>query len=214
MSMLKVYDGKGACVGEAPLAAGGSGVEKGAQALHDAVMVYLGNQRAGTAATLTKGAVAGSNRKPWRQKGTGRARAGYRQSPVWRGGGVAFGPHPRSFARKLPRKVARLAFRRAFSDRVGEGAVRVINAAPEFAEPKTRQFAEWLGFQGMAMPMLVIFERIADNVRLAARNLPGVELATARHVNTYQLLRYASILVLQDALPALNQRLGAEDQAE
>ncbi len=213
MSTLKIYDRDGACVGESALPDGCVGMEKGAQALHDAVVTFLANQRAGTASTLSKGAVAGSGRKPWRQKGTGRARAGYRQSPVWRGGGVAMGPHPRSFTRKLPRQVARLAFRRAFSDRVGQDAVRILAAGPELAEPKTRLFVEWLGRQAVAAPTLLIFDQIDEAVRLAARNVPGVELVTAHHVNSYQLLRYASILVLQDAMPELTKRLGAERDA-
>ncbi len=213
MSTLKIYDGDGACIGDLPVAVGGLEKDKGTQAVHDAVVTYLANQRAGTASTLSKGMVAGSNRKPWRQKGTGRARAGYRQSPIWRGGGVAFGPHPRSFKRKLPRGVARLAFRRALSDRVDEGAVRVIAAAPSLEEPKTRLLVAWLQRQKVDGPTLLICDRIADSLRLAARNVPGIELVTADHVNTYQILRYAAILVLQDAMPALNKRLGAEDEA-
>lgn len=210
MSTLKIYDRDGACVGESTLPDGIAGMNKGAQALHDAVVAYQANQRAGTASTLSKGAVAGTGSKPWRQKGTGRARAGYRQSPVWRGGSVAFGPHPRSFSHKLPRQVARLAFRRAFSDRVGQEAVRILAAGPALPEPKTRLFVEWLGRQDVPRPTLLIFDRIDEPVRLAARNVPGVELATARHVNSYQLLRYASILVMQDAMPEIGKRLGAE----
>ncbi len=211
MSTLKIYDNAGECVGEMPFATGGLAEGKGAQAVHDAVVTYLANQRAGTAATLSKGAVAGSNRKPWRQKGTGRARAGYRQSPLWRGGGVAFGPRPRSFRRGLPKGVARLAFRRAFSDRVEQGAVRVVAELPEMAQPKTRLMVEWMKRQGVDGPTLLIGERISDPIRLAARNVPGIELATAGHVNTYQILRYPTILILQEAMPSLNKRLGAED---
>ncbi len=210
MSKLKIYDVDGACVGELALDGACVGVEKGAQALHEAVVAHMANRRAGTASTLRKGEVAGSNRKPWRQKGTGRARAGYRQSPVWRGGSAAFGPHPRSFKRRLPRRVARLAFRRAFSERVEEGAVRVLSAAPDLPEPKTRLLAEWLRRQGVAAPILLICDKISNSLRLAARNIPGIELTTAGHVNSYQFLRYASILVLRDAVPALEKRLGAE----
>lgn len=212
MSSLKIYNGEGACVGEHVLPAGCEVADKGAQAMHDAVVTFLANQRSGTASTLSKGAVSGSNRKPWRQKGTGRARAGLRQSPVWRGGGVAFGPHPRSFARKLPRQVARLAFQRAFSERVKDGVMRVLSAAPELAEPRTRLFAEWIRRQEVVLPALLVFKRIDDNLRLAARNFPGIELVTASHVNTYQILRHAAILVMQDAMPVLQQRLGAENE--
>ncbi len=212
MSTLKIYDDAGACVGEMPFAVAGLEKGKGVQAVHDAVVAYLANQRAGTASTLRKGAVAGSNRKPWRQKGTGRARAGYRQSPIWRGGGVAFGPHPRSFRRGLTKGTARLAFRRAFSDRVEQGSVRVIDEAPGLAEPKTRLLVDWMQRQGVNGPALLICERIADPIRLAARNVPGMELVTAGHVNTYQILRYPAIMVLREAMPTLNKRLGAEDK--
>ncbi|MBU0678134.1 MAG: 50S ribosomal protein L4, partial [Verrucomicrobia bacterium] len=95
--------------------------DKGLQALQNAVVAHRAAQRAGSASTLTKSEVAGSGRKPWRQKGLGRARAGYRQSPVWRGGGVAFGPKPRSYAKKISKKGARLAFRRAFSEKIAAG---------------------------------------------------------------------------------------------
>lgn len=212
MSTLKIYDGAGECIGDMPLAVGDLEAQKGTQAVHDVVVAYLANQRAGTASTLAKGRVAGSNRKPWRQKGTGRARAGFRQSPVWRGGGVAFGPHPRSFRQKLPRNVARLAFRRAWRDRADDGAARVVEA-PVLATPKTREMAAWLAAQKVSGPALLICDRIGESLRLASRNIPGLELVTAAHVNTYQVLRYAAVLVLRDAMPILNQRLGAEEQA-
>src|SRR5512137_1096628 len=124
MSKLAVYDMKGGSVGEAEFPEALLVGRKGEQAVHDAVVAYRAGLRSGTASTLRKGEVAGSGKTPWRQKGTGRARAGYRQSPVWRGGSVAFGPHPRSYAQNLPRKVARLAFQAAFSARVAAGEVK------------------------------------------------------------------------------------------
>jgi large subunit ribosomal protein L4 len=115
MSKLTIYNMQGAAVGDMDVDAGLLVLKKGTQAVHDVIVNGLARGRAGTASTLAKGEVAGSNKKPWRQKGTGRARAGYRQSPVWRGGGVAFGPHPRRYGGKVNRKVAKLAFQRAFS---------------------------------------------------------------------------------------------------
>ena len=143
MSKLAIYDMKGAEQGgfEVPddllVRAGGE------QAVHDAVVAHLAKKRAGGASTLGKGDVAGSNKKPWRQKGTGRARAGYRRSPIWRGGGVAFGPHPRSYEKKLSKNEKRLAFARALSDKIAGGSVKVIDKI-ELPEPKTRLVVEML----------------------------------------------------------------------
>ena len=116
MSKINVYNAKGEATGEVEIADERLVLDRGGQAVKDVVTATLNARRAGTASTLGKGEVAGSNRKPWRQKGTGRARAGLRQSPVWRGGGVAMGPKPRDYGVKVNRKVAQLAFRHALSD--------------------------------------------------------------------------------------------------
>ena len=127
MNKLKTYDMSGAVSGDVELADELLVLGAGEQAVHDCVVATRNARRQGSASTLTKGEVAGSNKKPWRQKGTGRARAGYRQSPVWRGGATAFGPKPRSYAVKVNKKVGRLAFRRAFSEKVMAEQIKVLD---------------------------------------------------------------------------------------
>lgn len=210
MSKLTIYDMKGQAVGEVALAEDLLVTGKGEQAVHDAVVAHMAGMRAGTASTLGKGAVAGSNRKPWRQKGTGRARAGCRRSPVWRGGGVAHGPHPRSFAKKLPRKVAKLAFRRAFSDKAAAGDVKVLESLtlPGLEEKrKTHAFVDLLAAFGAGRGALVIVDKIDILLTLASRNVPGVEVATAGDVSTYQILKHRIIVVTKSAMDGIRSRL-------
>ena len=123
-------------------------LERGDQAVRDVVVGRAAALRAGTASTLSKGEVAGSNKKPWKQKGTGRARAGLRQSPVWRGGGIAFGPKPRDFSVKVNKKVSRLAFRRALSERIADGSLKIVEDL-SMAVPKTKDLVEVLKALGV-----------------------------------------------------------------
>ncbi|MBR4603415.1 MAG: 50S ribosomal protein L4, partial [Kiritimatiellae bacterium] len=125
MATVKTYTSAGAAAADIAVDDAALTLDKGAQAVKDAVTAYRNSLRAGTASTLSKGEVNGSNKKPWKQKGTGNARAGFRQSPVWRGGGVAHGPHPRCYVQKINKKVVRLAFARAVSDKIAEGRVLV-----------------------------------------------------------------------------------------
>jgi large subunit ribosomal protein L4 len=206
---LKISNREGKSVGDFELADDVLVFTKGQQALQDYVVAYQAHQRAGTASTLTKGEVAGSNKKPWRQKGTGRARAGYRQSPIWRGGGVAFGPKPRAFSQQVNRKVARLAFRRAFSERIKAEQVTVLEEI-SVSEPKTRQVAELLMNLKLTGKTLVVVDRIEKNLGLAARNLPGVKVATAASVNAFDLVKYPRLLVSRAALTALQARLAGK----
>ena len=164
-------------------------LDRGEQAVRDYVVGRQASLRAGTASTLRKGEVAGSNKKPWKQKGTGRARAGLRQSPVWRGGAVAFGPHPRDFSIKVNKKVAKLAFQRVLSDAVAEGSLKVVEELT-FAAPKTKEFIKVLKALGAEKSTLVIVDQYEDNLLLAARNVPGVEVITARNASAWLLLRY------------------------
>lgn len=179
---------------------------KGDQAVHEAVVAYQTNQRTGAACTLTKSFVSGSGKKPWKQKGLGRARAGYKQSPVWRGGAVSHGPQPRDYTKKLTKKAAKLAFRRAFSDKVEQGDITVIDELPLIA-PKTREFAAVLKNLNLTRGALFIVAEAKDNQLLASRNIPQVELVTSKLVNTYQILRYKNIIVTKAGMEALVQRL-------
>lgn len=206
MSKLKVYDIKGAAVGEVDMPDSLLCLDKGEQAVHDAVVAHLAACRAGTASTLLKGEVAGSNRKPWKQKGTGRARAGYRQSPVWRGGGIVFGPRPRDYRVKLGRKVAQLAFRRAFSERLKAGEVRVVDALA-LSEAKTKQLAAVLKALELGKGALLIVEKMDETLKRAARNIPGVELVQAKDACVYQVLRYSVVVVTRGGMDAIKARL-------
>ncbi|MBN1676494.1 MAG: 50S ribosomal protein L4 [Kiritimatiellae bacterium] len=206
MSSLSVCDRNGTPAGSFEIADELLVLGKGAQAVCEAVTAHRAAKRAGTASTLSKGQVSGSNRKPWRQKGTGRARAGYRQSPVWRGGGVAFGPHPRDYTQKLPRKVARLAFGRALSEKIAAGAITVVEQL-EMPEPKTKAFVALMSALKIESPALFLVEQLDRNLTLASRNVPGVEVIAARAVDTYQLLRYPRVVASRPAMGVLKARL-------
>jgi len=209
MSSIPVSDIKGVGLGEVDIPDELLVLNRGEQAVHEVIVAYRARLRAGTASTLTKAKVSGSNAKPWRQKGLGRARAGFRQSPLWRGGGVVFGPHARSYMKKVPRKVARLAFCRAFSEKVAERSIRVVKNF-ELEEPKTKVFShilKSLDIKGMA---LIVVESVDRNVVLASRNIPQVEVVLAKDVNTYHLVRYPNVIVSQAALSVLQSRLKHE----
>ncbi len=208
MSKLTVTNMKGERVGDLEWSDAMLVLDRGDQAVHDAVVAHDAARRAGTANTLGKGAVAGSNKKPWRQKGTGRARAGYRQSPVWRGGGVAHGPHPRDFAKALPKKTARLAFARALSARVAAGEVTVLDSI-EVPEPKTKLVAGLCASLGATKGLLIVVDRVEANLTKAARNLPKVEVVAAKDVDTYTVLRYARIAATKPAMDVLAARIAA-----
>ncbi|WP_018292090.1 50S ribosomal protein L4 [Verrucomicrobium sp. 3C] len=180
---------------------------RGSQALHEAVVAYRANRRSGTRATKTKATVRGSGKKPWAQKGTGRARAGYRSSPVWRGGGVVFGPQPRDFSKKLPKKVKRLALRKAFSGRIVEGAV-LLSDTIELAQPKTKELVRKLDVWNRKETLLLIVERKDSPVWLAARNHPLIAVVPAAEVNAEDLLWPDRIVLEQPALSILDERLG------
>jgi large subunit ribosomal protein L4 len=179
----------------------------GTQALHETVVAYRANRRAGTHSTKTKATVAGSGKKPWRQKGTGNARAGYRSSPVWSGGGVVFGPHPRDYSKKTNKTVKQLALRKAISSRVSAGEVFLIDPIT-LSGPKTKALLAKLkdGFDAKSSALLVI-ESPDKNLYLAARNHPRLETTTGDLVNAEQLLRYDKVFITDGALGKLSARL-------
>jgi len=179
---------------------------KGEQAVKDSVVAFLARMRSGTAATKTRGLVSGGGSKPWRQKGTGRARAGSSRSPVWRGGGTVFGPQPRSYEKKVNMKVEKLALRRAFTDRIDEGEVILVDEL-SFATPKTKEMTKFLAAVGAGDNVLIIVDDYSENVELAVRNLPKVLLVPASAVNTYWMLLFKKVVITSAGLEALGQRL-------
>jgi large subunit ribosomal protein L4 len=183
---------------------------KGNQAVHDVVVAYMAAQRSGTACTKTMGDVAGSGKKPWRQKGTGRARAGSFASPLWRGGGVVFGPKPRDFSKKVTRKTKQLALRKALTERANAGEVIVLEDI-KLDSPKTKGFIGILNSLNISGTTLIVAETGNENLALASRNVEGVEITNPQSVNTYQLLRPKNVIFTRSAIEALDARLKVED---
>ena len=181
-------------------------LDKGAQAVKDAVTAIRNAVRAGTACTKGKGEVAGSNKKPWKQKGTGNARAGFRQSPVWRGGGVAHGPKPRSFGQKLNKKVWKLAFARAFSDRLVAGDVIVVDEF-KFEAPKTKLMASFLKELGVDRSAVIVQNEVDDTVVLATSNLPRIDYSTAQALDVYTVMVNRKIVCDKAGFDAIMARI-------
>ncbi len=186
---------------------------KGNQAVHDVVVAYMAAQRSGTACTKTMGEVAGSGKKPWRQKGTGRARAGSFASPLWRGGGVVFGPKPRDFSKKVTRKTKQLALRKALTERVNAGDVTVLDAI-KLDSPKTKGFVGILKSLEVTGTTLLVTDNGNENLIRASRNVEGVEIASPQSINTYQLLRSKNVIFTRGAIEALDARLKVEEAEE
>ncbi len=183
---------------------------RGTQAVHDVVVAMRAARRSGSANTKTKAEVALSGAKPWRQKGTGRARAGYKSSPIWRGGGVVFGPKPRDYSKKVSKTVRRLAFQKALTERINAGDVLTIDSFA-VAELKTKAFITLLRQQTDAKKVLLISDSFDENTYKAARNVKPVLLTTANDVNTEQLLAFNKILVTGAALEKLAARTQARE---
>jgi large subunit ribosomal protein L4 len=176
------------------------------QVVHDVVVASRAARRSGTASVKTKATVNLSGRKPWRQKGTGRARAGYASSPVWVGGGVVFGPHPRDYSKKVPKQVKRVALRKALSARIIAGDVLVTDSFA-VGEPKTKAFIKLVADSTPEQKVLIISSAFDENTYKAARNVKPTQLVTASGVNTEQLLAFRKIIVTNDALAQLAERI-------
>ncbi len=203
---LDILNCQGATVGEYIIPDEVIELEKGEQAVHDAVVAFMAGQRAGTASTKTRGMVAGGGAKPFRQKGLGRARAGSNRSPVWVGGGVTFGPQPRDFSKKINKKVAKLALRRAFTERIVEGSVMVVDKF-ELADHKTKSAVAVFKALNVYSNLLVAVPDYEECAVCATGNLADVSLRRAISINVYELLRYNRILFTKDALDAFIARL-------
>jgi large subunit ribosomal protein L4 len=178
---------------------------RGSQALHDVVVAMRAARRSGSANTKSKADVNLSGAKPWRQKGTGRARAGYKSSVIWRGGGVVFGPKPHDYSKKVSKTVRRLAFQKALTERIKAGDVLTIEKFV-VAEVKTKSFVSLLKQQTDAKKVLLISDSFDENTSRSARNVKPVRLITAGEVNTEQLLAFDKILVTQTAREQLAER--------
>ena len=206
MATLKSYTSAGAAAADITVDEAQLTLDKGAQAVKDAVTAIRNAMRAGTACTKGKGEVAGSNKKPWKQKGTGNARAGFRQSPVWRGGGVAHGPKPRDFEQKLNKKVWKLAFKRALSEKIAAGEIIVVSEF-KFEAPKTKLMAALLKNLGVTRSALVIQKEVDDTTLLVISNLPRVDYSTAQALDVYTLMANKTVVCDQAGFDALMARM-------
>ena len=211
MSTIKQYTSAGEAAADLTVDEAQLVLDKGAQALKDAVDAIRAGMRAGTASTLSKGAVAGSNKKPWKQKGTGNARAGFRQSPVWRGGGVAHGPKPRDYSQKINKKVMQLAFARAVSEKIAAGEVLVVSEF-KFEAAKTKLMAAFLKKIGVERSALVLTGEVNDMVDLMVRNLPRVDSATPAEINPYAVLLFKNIVCDKAGFDALMARVAGKER--
>ncbi|HOC57343.1 MAG TPA: 50S ribosomal protein L4 [Verrucomicrobiota bacterium] len=182
---------------------------KGTQAVHDAVVAYRAAQRSGTACTKNVGEVAGTNKKPWRQKGTGRARAGSFQSPLWPGGGVVFGPKPRDFTKKISQGTRKLALRKALSERLRAGDVVVVDDL-KLGSGKTKEFVGVLSALELKGTALIVAQAPDKNLTLASRNVPNVALTTGNALNTYDVLRPDKLVFTRNAFEQVEARIGKE----
>ena len=180
-----------------------------ASLLHEAVRMQLANRRAGTAATKTRGLISGGGRKPWRQKGTGRARSGSTRSPLWRHGGTIFGPHPRDYSYKMPKKAWRRALTLALSDRALNGKMIVVESL-ELAEPKTKLAKAALNELGLQHALIVLGEDDQGFYR-AARNLAAHKVLPLGGLNVFDVLNYDELLMTESTARALEARLGTRE---
>jgi large subunit ribosomal protein L4 len=182
---------------------------RGTQAVHDTVVAYRAAQRSGTASTKTAGEVTGTNKKPWRQKGTGRARAGSFQSPLWVGGGVVFGPKPRSFAKKVNARTKQLALRKALSERLKAGDVLIVDDL-KLSSPKTKEVVGIVNALEIDGTAIIVATGENKNLALAARNLPNLWLTTSETLNTYDVLRPDKLIFTRGAFEKIEARLNKE----
>jgi large subunit ribosomal protein L4 len=205
MPIVDIFNIQKEKVGELDLKDDIFGVEVRGDVLHEVVTWQRACRRAGCACTKTRGEVRGGGRKPWRQKGTGRSRAGSNRSPLWRGGGIAFGPRLRSYAYPLPKKLRRLALKMALSSKLETGQLVVLDGYPHTA-PKTKDFVAVLKTFEMDKALFISPEE-NRGLELSARNVPGVQVLLPAGLNVYDILKYDHLVLLSPALAAIEARL-------
>lgn len=207
MTKLTVLSQTGASVGEIELNDSIFGIEPNEAVLFDAIIAQRASLRQGTHKVKNRSEVSGGGRKPWRQKGTGRARQGSIRSPQWRGGGTVFGPTPRSYSYKLPKKVRRLALKSALSAKVGEQNLLVLDAL-KLDAPKTKDFKAILGNLNIDSKALFVTAELDENVALSARNIPGVTVLTASGINVLDLVGHDKVVFTKAAVEKVEEVLG------
>lgn len=206
MPKVTVFNVSGAQVGELELADSVFGIEPNVHVMHSAVLLQNAAERQGTHKTKGRSEVRGGGRKPWKQKGTGRARQGSIRSPQWVGGGTVFGPTPRSYGFKLPKKVRRLAIKSALSSKVVAESIIVLDQLA-FAAPKTKEFASLLNNLKVDRKALVVTANYEDNVALSARNIPGVKFIAADGINVRDVLVHDKLIITKEAVEKVQEVL-------
>ncbi|WP_144463328.1 50S ribosomal protein L4 [Siminovitchia fortis] len=207
MPKVAVYNQEGSKVGELDLNDSIFGIEPNNHVLFEAIVMQQSSLRQGTSKVKTRSEVRGGGRKPWRQKGTGRARQGSIRSPQWRGGGTVFGPVPRSYSYKLPKKVRRLAIKSALSAKALEESILVVEALA-FDAPKTKEFAKVLKNLPVGKKALVVTDVPEDNVALSARNIPGVTVIDANSINVLDVVGHETLILTKAAVEKVEEVLG------
>ncbi|KXS45766.1 MULTISPECIES: 50S ribosomal protein L4 [unclassified Candidatus Frackibacter] len=207
MPELALYNREGSQVGEIELNQNIFDVEINEHVVHEAVTAQLAAKRSGTAATKTRGKVSGGGRKPWRQKGTGRARHGSIRSPIWVGGGTTFGPQPRDYSKKLPKKVKKLAVKSALTAKVNEDELIVVDKL-DFAQPKTKEMVKVLeALNSSDQKVLIVTSEKDANLYKSARNIPGVNVLIASALNVYDILNCNKLIATKDAIEKVEEVL-------
>jgi large subunit ribosomal protein L4 len=201
---IDIVDTKGAVVGSADLDESVWGITPHVAVMHQALVRQQANARVGTADTKTRGEVRGGGRKPWRQKGTGRARQGSIRSPQWKGGGVVFGPHPRKYTQAMPKKMRRLAIRSALSAKQMDSRVTVVRGLTE-VEPRTKAFKDVLAALGAARSYLIVTPEVVETVSRGSSNLEDVKSIIAGVLNVRDVLKFERLVVAEEALPVIEQ---------
>lgn len=207
MPNVAVYNKEGANVGEITLSDAIFAAEVNTGLLHEVVNMYLANQRQGTSDTKTRSEVSGGGKKPWRQKGTGRARQGSTRAPQWRHGGVTFGPHPRKYGWTMPKKARRVALRSALSAKFAAGEIVILDAF-ELEAPKTKEVTALLKTFEANKKAFIVTAETNLNVYKSARNIPGVNAEAARNINVYGVLNGGKLFITKDAVAKIEEVLG------
>lgn len=206
MPKVTLYNQTGSQVGDIELSDNVFGIEPNESVMFDAVVMQQASQRQGTHSSKGRSEVRGGGRKPWRQKGTGRARHGTIRSPIWVGGGVAFGPKPRNYGYKIPKKQRRLALRSALSSKVNSESIRVLEGL-SFESPKTKEMLSTLSSFSVEKKALIVTADYNDAVALSGRNIPGIKIITAEGVNVLDVLNHEHLIITQDAVKKVEEVL-------
>jgi len=206
MPKVALYNQSGSRVGEIELADSVFGIEPNSAVLHDAIVMQQASQRQGTHDVKNRSEVRGGGRKPWRQKGTGRARQGSIRAPQWKGGGVAFGPTPRKYGYKLNRKVRRLALKSALSSKVQNNELLVLEAL-NFAVPKTKEMTAVLNNLKVDRKVLIVTSEYDQNAALSSRNIPGAKIVDAAGINVLDLVAHDKVIVTKEAVAKVEEVL-------